>query len=82
VADLEWAYYFFGSDPVEGAADGASALGAIGRAAEDAGFDAAFEVGGIVGGHFREQAIVRILGRVEQRFAHTFREQEFWKLLV
>jgi len=82
VADLERAYYLFSFDPVKGAADGAAALGAIGRAAEDAGFDATFEVGGIIGGHFREQAIVGILGRAEERFAHAFREKEFWKLLV
>lgn len=82
MADFEWAYYFFGFDPVQGAADGAAALRAVGRAAENAGLDAAFEVGGIVGGHFREQAIVRIFGRTEERFAHAFREQKFWKLLV
>jgi hypothetical protein len=82
VADLERAYYLFGFDPVQGAANSAAALGAIGSAAEDAGFDATFEVGGIIGGHFREQAIVGILGRAEERFAHAFREQEFGKLLV
>ena len=74
MADFEWTYYLFGFDPVQGAADGAAALGAIGSATEDAGFDAALEVGGIIGGHFCEQAIVRIFGRAEQRFAHTFRE--------
>lgn len=82
MADLEWAYYFFGFDPVEGAADGAAALRAVRRAAEDAGFDAAFEVGGIIGGHFCEQAIVGIFGRAEQSFAHPFREEKFWKLFV
>ncbi len=82
MADLEWAYYLFGSDPVQGAADGAAALGAIGSAAEDARFDATFEVGGIVGGHFREKAIVGIFGRAEQRFTHTFREEKFRKLFV
>jgi len=82
VADLERAYYLFGFDPVQGAADCAAALGAIGRAAENAGFDAAFEIGGIVGGHFGEEAIVGIFRRAEKRFAHAFREQEFGKLLV
>jgi len=82
VADLERAYYLFGFDPVQGAADCTAALGAIGSAAEDAGFDATFEVGRIIGGHFREQAIVGILGRAEERFAHAFCKKEFWKLLV
>ena len=63
VTDLERAYHRFGLDPVEGAADRAAALGTVGRAAEDAGLDTAFEIGGIVGGHFREQAVVGILGR-------------------
>ena len=71
MADLERAYYLFSFDPVKGAADGAAALGAIGSAAEDAGFDAAFEIGGIVGGHFCEQAIVWLFGRVQQSFAHS-----------
>ena len=82
MADFKRAYYLFGSDPMQGATDGAAALGAIGRAAEDTGLDAAFEVGGIIGGHFREEAIVGIFGRAEQGFAHTFREQEFWKLFI
>ena len=63
MADFEWAYHPFGFDPVQGAADGAAALGAVGRAPEDTGFDAAFEIGGIVGGHFREKAIAGIFGR-------------------
>ena len=63
VTDLERAYHRFGLDPVEGAADRAAALRAVWRAAEDAGLDAAFEVSGIVGGHFREQAVVGIFGR-------------------
>ncbi len=63
MADFEWAHYLFGFDPVQGAADGAAALGAVGRTAEDAGFDAAFKVGGIVGGHFGEEAIVGVFGR-------------------
>ena len=62
MADLERAYYLFGFDPVQGAANSAAALGAIGSAAEDAGFDATFEVGGIIGGHFREQTVAS--GRV------------------
>ena len=82
MADPERAYYLFGLDPVQGAADCAAALGAIGSAAEDAGFDATFEVGGIIGGHFREQAIVGILGRAEERFAHTFCKQKLGKLFV
>lgn len=82
VADLERAYNFFGSDPVEGAADGAAALGAVGSAAEDAWFDAAFEVGGIVGGHFCEEAIVGIFGWAKQGFSHPFGEEEFRELLV
>ena len=82
MTDLEWAYYLFGFDPVEGAADGAAALGTVGRAAENAGFDAALEIGGIVGGHFGEEAIVGIFGRAEEGFAHAFCEQEFGKLFV
>jgi len=71
MADFQGANNAHGFEPVEGAADGAAALGAIGSAAEDAGFDAAFEIGGIVGGHFCEQAIVWIFGRVQQSFAHS-----------
>jgi len=82
VADLERAYHLFGSDPVQGAADGAAALGAVGSTAEDAGLDAAFEVGGIVGGHFCEQAVVGIFGWPEKRFGHAFREKKFRILLV
>ena len=74
MADFEWAHDSLGFDPVEGAADGATTLGTIGSAAEDAGLDAAFQVGRIIGGHFCEQAIVGIFGRAQQSFAHSFGE--------
>src|SRR5580704_10212424 len=82
MADFERAYYLFGFRPVQGAADGAAALRAIRRTAEDARLDAAFEISRIVGGHFREEAIVGTFRWAEERFAHAFCEQEFWKLLV
>jgi hypothetical protein len=77
MADLEGAYDLFGPDPVQASADAAAALRAVGRTSEDAGFDAAFEVGGIVGGHFREEAIVRIFRRVKKGLPHATLEQKF-----
>jgi hypothetical protein len=65
VAYFERTYYLFGFDPVQGAADGAAALGTVRSATEDAWLDAAFEIGGIVGGHFGEQAIVGIFWRTQ-----------------
>lgn len=82
MADLERAHDFFGSDPVEAAADGAAALRAIGSATKNARLDAAFEIGGIVGGHFREQTVVGIFRRTKKSLGHTRFEQEFWIFLV
>lgn len=66
---------------MQAAADGAAALRTIGRAAEDAGFNAAAEVGGIIDGHSGEDAIARILGRIQKRFCHAFRKEQFRKAL-
>ncbi len=82
MADLKRSYHFFGSDPVEAAADGAAALRAIGSATKNAGFDAALEIGGIIGGHFREQAVVGIFRRAKQSLGHTRLEEKFWIFLV
>ena len=82
MADFEWAYYFFGFDPVEAAADGAAALRAIGSAAKNARFDAALEIGRIIGGHFREQTVVGIPRRMKKSLGHTRFEQEFRVFLV
>lgn len=62
---------------MEAAADGAAALRAIGIAAEDARFDAALEVGGIVGGEFGEDAIIGIGWGIDEGFRETFVEEHF-----
>ena len=63
--------HFNVAHPVQAAADGAAALGAVGRAAENAGFDARFEIGRIICGQFREDAIVRIRRRLQKRLRDT-----------
>ena len=82
MAHFQGAHYFFRLDPVERAADGAAALRAVRRAAENARLDAAFKVRRIVGGHFREQAIVGIGGRTKQRFSHAFSKKKLREFLV
>lgn len=52
VIDREWADNLFSADAMQAAADGAAALRAVRGAAEDARFDAASQVRGIIGGKF------------------------------
>ena len=56
---------------MQAAAGCAAALGTVWGAAEDAGFDARLEISGIIGGHFREETIIRIFWRTQERFCNT-----------
>ena len=51
MADAERPNYFFAANPMQAAAGAATTLRAIRRAAEDAGFDARLQIGGVIGGH-------------------------------
>src|SRR5579862_7454941 len=81
VRDAQGARDFFVLNPVQGAADAASALGAVGVASEDAGFDVGFEVGRIIGRHFCEETGLRILRRIHEGARHSFRKQQLGILL-
>src|SRR6201981_2731277 len=59
------------SDPVQGAADRASALRAIRRAAKNARLYATLQIGRIIGGHLGKKAIIRTAGRIDNRFSHS-----------
>src|SRR5882762_2501807 len=80
--DLYWTGQLDGSDPVQGAADGTTALRAVRRAPENTGFDAALQVGRIVGGHFGEEAVVRIAGWMKDGMGHAVGHQELWNLAM
>jgi len=54
MADAERANYFFAANPMQAAADATTTLRAIRGAAEDTGFDARLQIGGVIGGHLRE----------------------------
>src|SRR5579863_2664812 len=62
--------------PVQASADGAPALRAVRRAAKHARLDAAAQVRRVVHGHFRENAIRRILRRPQKRLGKAPLEQK------
>lgn len=76
VRDAERASDSFVLNPVQGAADAASALRAVGIASENAGLDMGLKIGGIVGRHFGEEARLRIDRRVDERAHHAFGDQK------
>src|SRR5712675_992205 len=76
--DLYWAGQLDGSDPVQGAADGTTALRAVRRATENARFDATLQVGRIVGRHLGEETIIGIAWRMKDSARHAVRNQELW----
>ncbi len=76
VIDLQRAGELDGLDPVKAAADGATALGAVGRTAENARFNAALQVGRIIGGHFGEKAIVGVGGRLNDSASNALVREE------
>jgi hypothetical protein len=75
VSYSQWAGDVYAANPVEGAADAASALRAIGIASEDAGFDVSAEVGGVVRGHLGEEAVLRAGGWSYEGAGHAFGHQ-------
>jgi hypothetical protein len=77
VIDFEWAGELDGLDPMQATADGAATLRAIGGSAENAWFDATFEVSRIVGRHFGKEAIVGITGRLNDGARNALRGEEF-----
>src|SRR5579863_7659545 len=62
--------------PVQASADGAPALRAVWRAAKHARLDAAAQVRRIVRGHFRENAIRRILRWAQKRLRKASLKQK------
>ena len=80
--NLYWTGQLDGSDPVQGAADGTTALRAVRRASENTRFDAALQVGRIVGGHLGEEAVVRIAGGMKDGMGHAVGNQELWILAM
>src|SRR5690349_6275571 len=50
--------YPYGLEPMQTAADGATALRTIGSSTEDAGLNSSLQIGGVIGRHFGEQALV------------------------
>jgi len=61
---------------MQAAADGTTALGAVGGAAEHTRLDATLQVGGIVGGHFGEKTIVGIAGGMNDGASDALVRQE------
>src|SRR5882757_10167256 len=74
--NLYWPGQLDGSDPMQGAADGATALRAVRRASENTRFNAALQVGRIVGGHLGEETVVRIAGGMKDGASHAVGNQE------
>src|SRR5208282_2718265 len=62
----QWTGNFDRSNPMQGAAGGTAALRAVRRPAEDAGLDARLQIRGNIDGHFGEQAVLRIAGRMQE----------------
>src|SRR6267143_7098050 len=80
--NLYWTGQLDGSDPVQGAADGTTAFIKDRRTTENTGFNAALQVGRIVGGHLGEEAVVRIAGGMKDGVGHAVSNQELWKLAM
>ena len=79
--DLHGASDLERSDPVQAGADGATALRTVGSAAEDARFDAALEIGRIIGRQLRKDAVARVFRRTHESLADAFMKQELAILL-
>ena len=68
-------------NPVQRAADAASALSTIWLSAEDARFHAALQIGGIIHRHLGKQATLRIRRRLHESTSHAFRKKQLRVLL-
>jgi hypothetical protein len=73
--DLYWTGQLDGSDPMQGAADGTTALGAVRRATENTRLDTALQVGRIVGRHLGEEAVIRIAWGMKDCVRHAVGNQ-------
>src|SRR5258705_11368016 len=76
--NLYWTGQLDGSNPVQGTADGTTALRAVRRATENARFDATLQVGRIVDRHLGEETIIRIAWRMKDSARHAVCNQELW----
>src|SRR6266852_4254990 len=64
------------------AADGTTALRAVRCATENARFDATLKIGRIVGGHFGEEAVLRIAWGMKDSVRHAVGNQKLWILAM
>src|ERR1700676_4004476 len=74
--DLQGACQFDASDTMQAGADGATTLRAVRSSAKNTRFNASMQIRGIIGGHFREEAFIRIFRRVKESFPKVFIEEE------
>src|SRR5580704_4805688 len=82
MADCQRACEFFVTDPMQAAAGGTATLRAVRRAAENAGLDTRFEIGGKVDGHLGKKAITWTAGRMDESAAHAGVHEELRKLFA
>src|SRR4029077_10589693 len=80
--DLHWTGQLDGSDPVQCAADGTTALRAVRRATENTRLDTTLQVGRIVGRHLGEETIIRVARRMKDSASHAIGNQELRILLM
>ena len=82
MADCQRACEFFVTDPMQAAAGGTATLRAVRRAAENAGLDTRFEIGGKVDGHFGEKTITWAAGWFDEGTRHAGVHEELRKLFA
>src|SRR5260370_40257964 len=81
MSDAERAGDLHCANPMQSAAERAATLGAIWSPAKDAGFDTGFQIGGVVGRHFREKTVLGIFRGLHEGLRNAVIHQELRKLL-